>query len=341
MNLRKKTGFTLIELLVVIAIIAVLIALLLPAVQQAREAARRTQCRNNLKQLGLGCYNYESTYNVLPMGSSAALIGWKQYVYPFIDQGNLYNQINMADNIDNGSVANTACRNGSPCFSVQHQAATLYTAGVQAWSYIPKAIFDCPSDPYAGKATPAGWGTGTSSHVFESYFACCGSVDSLTRGNASYGPNSRHRGVCVQGGTYGVAATGSPCADVMGGAGYTPWSEYNGLFGTDTRVKVGDCTDGLSNTILLGERPVDLAGSWGWEINCLEGDGMLGTGQPMLQSTTVITKGWTTPQFGSWHAGGAHFAMGDGSVRFVSNNVNFITFQALGSRALGEITGDF
>lgn len=102
MQLRHKRGFTLIELLVVIAIIAILIALLLPAVQQAREAARRTQCRNNLKQLGLAVHNYENSYNVLTMGADASLIGWRQYLYPYIDQAPLYNTINMSHNVDTG-----------------------------------------------------------------------------------------------------------------------------------------------------------------------------------------------------------------------------------------------
>src|SRR6201993_3302388 len=103
---RRSNGFTLIELLVVIAIIAVLIALLLPAVQQAREAARRTQCKNNLKQLGLAVFNYESTFSVLPpsgettnesnnsaTGTNRAFFpqGFFVLTLPYIDQGNIYN----------------------------------------------------------------------------------------------------------------------------------------------------------------------------------------------------------------------------------------------------------
>src|SRR5688500_4365529 len=104
----RRRGFTLIELLVVIAIIAVLIALLLPAVQQAREAARRTQCRNNLKQIGLALHNYHDVHNTFPMGYCAGMTyvdgasdtspgwSWATYILPQLDQGPLYNQFNWS-----------------------------------------------------------------------------------------------------------------------------------------------------------------------------------------------------------------------------------------------------
>ncbi|HVJ66658.1 MAG TPA: DUF1559 domain-containing protein, partial [Caulifigura sp.] len=108
MLLKKKSGFTLIELLVVIAIIAILIALLLPAVQQAREAARRTQCKNNLKQIGLALHNYESTYTVFPPGRGSfteATPG--AFILPFLEQGSQYSLFDFSYSL-NGSTKNTA-----------------------------------------------------------------------------------------------------------------------------------------------------------------------------------------------------------------------------------------
>lgn len=330
MRLRKKHGFTLIELLVVIAIIGVLVALLLPAVQQAREAARRTQCKNNLKQLGLACHNYENAIGLFPMGANVSLIGWKQYIYPYIEQTAPYNIINMSDDISTGPF----CRNGAPCYTVQRQSSDLYTAGRRSWANINKPVFNCPSDPRSG--TLASWGNSAGNDaVFQNYFGCCGNVDSETRGGRNFGPNSRHRGVLVGNGSNAPAAP----SDRVGASDFNPGAEYNGLFGLLTRVKIGDCVDGLTNTILIGERPIDGNGSWGWEINCLEGDGMIGTGRPMLQSFS--TTGYIIAAFGSYHTGGAQFALGDGSVRFINNTIDFQTWLALGSRSGGEVTGEF
>ena len=133
---RRHKGFTLIELLVVIAIIAVLIALLLPAVQQAREAARRTQCKNNLKQIGLGIHNYVSSFSHLPMRhrhfdvSGSTLInssGWSVQILPYMDQGNLYNQWNT----------------NAPYYHPSNLTATA----------TPLTVYQCPSSPQQSKAT--------------------------------------------------------------------------------------------------------------------------------------------------------------------------------------------
>lgn len=332
MFLRRK-GFTLIELLVVIAIIAILIALLLPAVQQAREAARRTQCRNHLKQVALACHNYESAIGVFPLGADFSLIGWRQYLLPYYDQAPLYNTINMANN-----VSTTNCRDGSPCYSVIDQAAAMTTAGQKNWAGVPIPVLSCPSDPRTAQL--ATWASGAGSdYVFQNYMAVCGNVNSVVRGNTNYGPNSRHRGVCPS------YSSGSACTDKVGNANFTPWSEYNGMFGMGTKVRMGDATDGTSNTFLIGERAIDESFSWGWNINCAEGDGMLGTGAPMWPSSRFnASAGYTSatsPVFSSYHTGGAHFAMADGAVRFVSANVSNITYLGLGTRAGGETPGEF
>src|SRR6218665_2548422 len=99
--MRRRSGFTLIELLVVIAIIAVLVAILLPAVQQAREAARRSQCQNNLKQIGIALHSYHETYGMFPPGNVASSVGgwgpsWYMFILPYIDAANTFNQLNFS-----------------------------------------------------------------------------------------------------------------------------------------------------------------------------------------------------------------------------------------------------
>jgi len=144
MSTSQKRGFTLIELLVVIAIIAILIALLLPAVQQAREAARRSQCKNNMKQIGLALHNYHGTHRIFPSirmldlkqyaGSCTAGwqrpggFSWRVMLLPFLDQGTIYNQINWDDHL-----IGTSC-GGTNSFAVADK--TVLPA------------FLCPSDPH-------------------------------------------------------------------------------------------------------------------------------------------------------------------------------------------------
>ena len=200
-RIRTK-GFTLIELLVVIAIIAVLIALLLPAVQQAREAARRSQCKNNLKQLALALHNYHDSFKLFPPGSFAGVYAqyvsggldgsrkcWMQMILPYIDQAPMYNQLTPYFN------------NGTDMLSVPQSIIATKIA-----------VLQCPSDPAAGKISS------TSQGFIGNYVLCSGPHDPTTS---------------VNGSTVGL--------------------KLNGMFYGISSTKIGDVTDGTSNTVMGGE----------------------------------------------------------------------------------------
>jgi prepilin-type N-terminal cleavage/methylation domain-containing protein len=291
---HRTTGFTLIELLVVIAIIAILIALLLPAVQQAREAARRTQCRNTLKQIGLALHNYHDTHRSLPMGQqyrgsfdgvgpdagNANAPGgtgftWSAFILPYMDQGALYNQFNFSVPIANSSIPQSV--------NNARLAGTL----------VPWAR--CPSDSEARSATNTGAAglIGTISiHTVSSYKANAASFD---------------------GG--------------QGGYAFQNQSQRNGLFFRDSAITITSITDGMSNTIMVGEV------AWVYSANCR----LFGSVDPDLgyasgQSNRFMANGEFAlnppllpapgaAQFYSEHVGGAHFLLGDGAVRFISANI--------------------
>jgi prepilin-type N-terminal cleavage/methylation domain-containing protein len=181
---NRKRGFTLIELLVVIAIIAVLIALLLPAVQQAREAARKTQCRSNLKQIGLALHNYHDAFTVFPMGYCAAMPyvdgatdtangwGWSALVLPQLDQAPLYNQFNFGQPVQNYPAIQTKLQ-----------------------------VYLCPSDTVSGGPIPIRNAAGTTitSAATSSYAAVCGGDESGTQDPTGAGTFYRNSSVRIAG----------------------------------------------------------------------------------------------------------------------------------------------
>lgn len=338
----RARGFTLIELLVVIAIIAVLIALLLPAVQQAREAARRTQCKNNLKQLALGLHNYESAYTVLPPGWVATQgftyvngtnsttgvdgqgsWGWPAFVLPYIDLANLSNSLQVGQDI-------RAALDDSTKLALMQQA---YPS------------FKCASD------------TAPTINDRRQFAGFSNTIRNLSTSNY-VGWNS---------GSWGWLP------------GDTAGSESRkGLFTMNSNTSFRDVTDGLSNTIMLGERMYKTFQSGTCTINCnaavifanewnnlfansrrnprYGNTNTLGMGEGGINA--IITGDPTNPGLNcnaicargaaSYHVGGAQFAFADGSVRFISENIDWkpditvnSTFERLGAIADGGIVGNF
>lgn len=322
---RKLDGFTLIELLVVIAIIAILIALLLPAVQQAREAARRTQCRNNLKQIGLAMHNYHDAFQTFPIGNlyrgTQAGMGngwsWISYVLPYIDLANDYNQLNFAY--------------GGRCSEYMGQQETLAPNGNYTWKKT-KPVLSCPSDPNGGGtfSGPTGSGAYTVTNgtmAVSTYLGVCGKSLAWD---------------CGMGPLWSItSADDVPCQNTTG---------YEGIFYNNSRVRIGDITDGTSNTCAVGERGQNVSLSYGWPL-CGRGYPPLYSGRKdhILEMFTFSRgvpndnpdSGPSNQKYWSWHEGGAHFLMGDGAVRFISYSINNPTYQALGTRAGGEVIGEF
>lgn len=306
----QKRGFTLIELLVVIAIIAILIALLLPAVQQAREAARRSTCKNNLKQLALALHNYHDTHRVFPpgyidsditAGDTAAgddrnLLGWGAMILPFVDQAPLYKSIG------------TATTN----FSLDWPTNAI----TQAKTILP--AFICPSDPMEGLNTDlkqSGQLVGKSNYA-------ASTVDSLSLG--MFYANSGTKIRDITDGTSntvllgerttqdevstGTSCNGGPCTFSAGlwiGARLTNSGSASFAGGADYRscfFRLGGTTYGING------------GSQGY-------------------SNQYVTS--------STHVGGAHFAFADGRVRFLSENTDATTLFRIKTFSGDDIPGEY
>ena len=323
---HRSRGFTLIELLVVIAIIAILIALLLPAVQQAREAARRTQCKNNLKQIGLALHNYHDVYGTFPIGNRNYLSGegadwgqsWWVGVLPYLDQAPLYNGFKQ-------DIANSGYNGQAAYLNGKTFAARL-----------------CPSSPMSQyETTPH---NGTASVAVAHYTGISGVYPD---------PQDPARNWATTEG---------------GGMG---WGSSGGILYYKSRIRIRDITDGTTNTIIVGEQSdwcVETATglnriaihSWphgmfmgspgrGWrQFNVAtlrhrpgykqaEG-GHNAFGCP---TTGVCGNAGVNNPIQSAHSGGVQVLLADGSVRFVSENLDMDTWLRLGTRDDGQVIGEF
>ncbi len=337
----RRRGFTLIELLVVIAIIAVLVALLLPAVQQAREAARRSQCKNNLKQMGLALHNYHDTYTMFPNGNVASTGGWGMSWYmrilPYVDQAPVYNKLNFSGNQPGWAWSGDAAGNNNG--SVISGIRFSFTV--------------CPSSPLNDIRS-----AGSYNIEHPQYYGITGA----TNGNGFVNnPGNRVAQCCACCG--GQAGTGQ----ITSGGTLMPL----------TAIGLNALTDGSSNVMVIGESSNFVwsapppAGSQTVDDQGVHGMMM---GGPNLNRVEDFNGGMMDRQFNlttvryppnaqaidnnsAWpgisdnyginkplnsaHTGGIHGLLGDGSVRFISDNINMLTLRQLCTRDDGQVMGSF
>ncbi|HTI50892.1 MAG TPA: DUF1559 domain-containing protein [Planctomycetaceae bacterium] len=320
----RNRGFTLIELLVVIAIIGVLVALLLPAVQQAREAARRAQCKNNLKQIGLALHNYHDAHLTFPpaylvqpnvdpvMGTPNANgdngPGWAglMLLLPQLEQTGLYNSFNI-------NLPSWHANNAAPALT-------------------PLSIYRCPSDP-------------SGSNTYNVVNGCGSGATTLAKFSLS---------------NY-VANAGQ--IEVWGDAGDLS-KLANGPFYRNSRVRVGDVRDGLTNTVFFGEQTTyhTIGATWvgvvpnsqtcptpkfayagsdeaAPQVNVHSGPGGPFEIPPVIHAPNS-NLGLVDEMY-SMHADGCNVLLGDGSVRFASKSMDQLIWSYLATCAGGEVVGDW
>jgi prepilin-type N-terminal cleavage/methylation domain-containing protein/prepilin-type processing-associated H-X9-DG protein len=302
---KKRTGFTLVELLVVIAIIGILIALLLPAVQAAREAARRSQCSNNLKQIGLAIHNYHDTFKSFPPGeitpgaccATLSYTNWAIAILPFIEQQSLYDQYHP--DLYNEDAANAF---------VREQIVEAY---------------DCPSDQSALKLEHPGSGPGSGVNYRHGSYRCMGGSHW----------DDRNQRIEPSGGWWDDCDN----QNIEYLKGVFHCVGYPTRPNAQNPPDMASITDGTSNTLMIGEMATSTTTNrgtfWAYSYTSYNSSDAVPEARTLIgdYDECVAINGWGGSNtckrgWGSFHPGGLQFGMADGSVQFVSLTINMYLF---------------
>lgn len=295
---RKRAsirGVTIVEVLVVIAVMSALMALLLPAVHQAREAARRLQCKSHMKQLGVALHAYASTHGGLPPGSVVGDWSWKTFLLPYVDQAAAYDTIDFSNNVRGG------------CYSCLNEVGRIAASGDPPIEQTFVPIYYCPSDPQSGSLFPD---IDDPNYVYR-----LGSYLGIS-GNRYDSP------------AYGMCLTPNP----------PRITRDNGMLVYAYSVRLEHVVDGTSNTLMVGERGLGHVGPLHGHDFCAR---VFSPWMPMTGFQFPDQYAQKPTLYWSFHPGGGNFALGDGSVRFVSYQVEKSILSGLATANGNEVLGEF
>ena len=318
---RGRSGFTLIELLVVIAIIGVLVGLLLPAVQQAREAARRSSCANNLKQVGLAVHNFHDAYKKLPPTSAGyEKLPWTGLLLPYMELTTIYDRITLSDNVTAGS---------NSILTTAESAVGQYVCPTRSRPRVITTLTNAMNGPVSDYAVTV-------------WFDTTGNIN---------GGGADHFWDAIKGANTPVAASWQGGADTSASRTFSALKVTKTMGKIVSRTSLKDVTDGTSKTVMIGEKALPSSmpsGCCSWtahEVGMYDNRttwkevSVARSMRKVLTKTADYTPSEATAGFGSWHPGVCHFLFVDGAVRALSNDTSTAVLGQIAKYADGQPTG--